>query len=297
MSEGAVGAGDPVGVLVPHERLEHGIGLLGQFPADIARDEVLARPVHPGGVFVEGDQERGVVVGAVVFVEERHPPVSEELLEHHVPHRHAEGRVGAGRDRNPLVGKLGGLRVIGRHDHDLLAAVAGLGHPVSVGRTCQGHVRTPQHQVAGIPPIAGFTHVGLVAVNLRRGGRQVGVPVVEGQHAAADEAVIPGTGCVGDHRHGRDRREAGDPVGTPAFDDVGVGGGHHLDGLVPVRPDETALAAGPFVGARFLLVLNDGGPRQHGVAVLGLGRPVHFQQDAANVGVAHPGRRVGVPRE
>ena len=109
--------------------------------------------------------------------------------------------------------------------------------------------------------------------------------------------MVPGTGCVGDHRHGRDRRETGDPVGTPAFDDVGVGGGHHLDGLVPVRPDETALAAGPFVGARFLLVLDDGGPRQHGITVLGLGLPVHLQQDAPDVGVAHPGRGVGVPGE
>jgi len=153
---------------------------------DIARNEVLARPVHPGSVFVEGDQERGVVVGAVVLVEERHPPFGEELLQHHMSQRHAEGRVGAGRDRHPLVGELGGFRVIGRHDHDLLAAVAGLDHPVGVGRTRQGHVRTPKHQVAGVPPVAGFTHVGLVAVDLRRGGRQVGVPVVEGQHAAAD---------------------------------------------------------------------------------------------------------------
>ena len=91
--EGAVGAGYPVGVLVPDERLEHGVGLLGQFPADIARDEVLARPVHPGVVFVEGDQERGVVVGAVVLVEERHPPFGEELLQHHMSQRHAEGCV------------------------------------------------------------------------------------------------------------------------------------------------------------------------------------------------------------
>ena len=152
--EGAVGTGYPVGVLVPDERLEHGVGLLGQFPADIARNEVLARPVHPGSVFVEGDQERGVVVGSVVLVEERHPPFGEELLQHHMSQRHAEGRVGAGRDRHPLVGELGGFRVIGRHDHDLLAAVAGLDHPVGVGRTRQGHVRTPKHQVAGVPPVA-----------------------------------------------------------------------------------------------------------------------------------------------
>ena len=184
--KGTVRAGDLTGVLVPDEGFEHGIGLLCQLTADIARNEVLARPVHPGSVFVEGDQERGVVVGAVVLVEERHPPFGEELLQHHMSQRHAEGRVGAGRDRHPLVGELGGFRVIGRHDHDLLAAVAGLDHPVGVGRTRQGHVRTPKHQVAGVPPVAGFTHVGLVAVDLRRGGRQVGVPVVEGQHAAAD---------------------------------------------------------------------------------------------------------------
>ena len=57
MSKGTVRAGDLTGVLVPDEGFEHGIGLLCQLTADIPRDEVLARPVQPGGVLVEGHQE------------------------------------------------------------------------------------------------------------------------------------------------------------------------------------------------------------------------------------------------
>ena len=57
VSKGTVRAGDLTGVLVPDEGFEHGIGLLCQLTADIPRDEVLARPVQPGGVLVEGHQE------------------------------------------------------------------------------------------------------------------------------------------------------------------------------------------------------------------------------------------------
>ena len=71
-----------------------------------------------------------------------------------------------------------------------------------------------------------------------------------------------------------------------------------LAGLVPGGADQAALAAGGLVGLGPQRVLDDVLPGQDGVAaVLGLGLAEHLEQDAADVGVADPGGRVGVPGE
>ena len=213
-------------------------------------------------------------------------------------HRHRQRCVGAGPGRQPLVGELHVVGVVGGDGDDLLAAVAGLGHPVRVGGAGDRQVGAPHDQVAGVPPVAGLGHVGLVAEYLRRGDGEVGVPVVEAQHRAADQVHEPGPGGVRDHRHRRDRREAGDPVGAVLLDRVDVGGRDDLGRLVPGGPDQAALAAGRLVRLGPQGVLDDVLPRPHGVAVvLGLGLAEHLEQHAADVGVAHPGRRVGVPGE
>ena len=213
-------------------------------------------------------------------------------------HRHRQRGVGARPGRQPLVGELHVVGVVRGDRDDLLAAVARLGHPVRVGRAGDREVGAPHDQVAGVPPVAGLGDVGLVAEDLRRGDRQVGVPVVEAQHRAADQVHEPGAGGVRDHRHRRDRREAGDPVGPVLLDRVHVGGRDDLGGLVPGGADQAALAAGGLVGLGALRVLDDVRPGLDRVAVvLGLGLAVHLQQHAADVGVADPGRRVGVPGE
>ncbi len=213
-------------------------------------------------------------------------------------HRHGERTVGARPGRQPLVGELHVVRVVGRHRDDLLAAVAGLGHPVRVGRPRDRKVRAPHDQVARVPPVAGLGYVGLVAEHLRRSDRQVGVPVVEAQHRAADQVHEPRPGRVRDHRHGGDRREARDPVGSPLLDRVHVRGRDDLGGLVPGRPHQPALAACGLVRLRSRRVVHDVRPRQHRIAaMLGLGLAVHLEQDAADVGIADPRGRVGVPGE
>ena len=58
-----------------------------------------------------------------------------------------------------------------------------------------------------------------------------------------------------------------------------------------------ALAPRRLVAAALVRVGGDLGPRRHRVAEAGLRLPVHLDQHAAGVRVAHPGGRVGVPGE
>ena len=242
---------------------------------------------------LEADQEGQVGEAGDVVGEVGHPALDVELLQDHVRHRHRQGAVGAGRRGQPVVGELGVVGVVGGDDDGLLTAVAGLGHEVRVGRTRHRDVGAPHHQVAGVPPVGRLGHVGLVAPDLRRGGRQVGVPVVEREADPADQREEAGAGGVGGHRHRRDRREAGDPVGPVALDRVHVGGGDQLAHLLPGRTDEAAFAALGGVG-------RVAGDRRPGVDRVVVARPrgaPELQQRPAHVGVLHPQRRVGVPGE
>ena len=221
-----------------------------------------------------------------------------ELLEDDVPHGHRHGAVGPGGHAQPLVGELGVVRVVGRDHHDLLPVVAGLGHEVGVGRAGQRQVRAPHDEVLGVVPVSRLGDVGLVPEDLRGGRGQVGVPVVEGQHGAADELVEAPAGAVGEHGHGRDDGEAGAAVRPPGADGVDVGGGDDLHGVVPAHAHHAAPAAGRLVGPRDLRVGGDLGPRGHGVAALALlGGPEGVEQPRAHVGVADAGGGVGVPGE
>ncbi len=285
-----------VGAGVEDDRLEVGVldVLVGR---EVGRGQELPRPVTAVGRLVEDHEvgQVGVLLGVVGEV--RRLPLDEELLEDHVPHRQGQGSVRAGDGGQPLVGELHVVCVVRRDHDDLLAAVARLGHPVRVGRAGHRDVGAPHDEVPGVPPVPGLRDVGLVAEDLRRGHRQVGVPVVEREHRPADHRREPSARGVRDHRHRRDRREAGDPVGAPLLDRVHVGGGDHLGHLLPRGADETALAAGRLVAAGALGVVHDVRPGGDRVTVLGLALAVHLQEDAADVGVADPRGRVGVPGE
>ena len=258
----------------------------------------LARGVLTVGGLLQTHEVGQVGVALDVLGEVRRLPVDEELLEHHVAHRHRERGVCPGSCRQPLVGELHVVGVVRRDRDHLLTAIPRLRHPVRIRRPRHRQVRAPHDQVAGVPPVARLGHVGLVPEHLRRGHREVGVPVVEAQHGATDEVDETSTGRVRDHRHRRDRGEARDPVGTVLLDRVDVGGRDDLRGLVPGRADQTALPARRLVGLGALRVLHDVLPRAHRVSVvLGLGLAEHLQQDSTHVGVPHACRGVGVPGE
>ena len=242
-------------------------------------------------------EERAVGVAQHVFEEHGLALADVEFLEDDVTHGLRQGAVRAGLDAQPVVRELRVVSEVRGHDDDLLAVVAGLGHEVGVGGTGQRQVRAPHDEVLRVEPVAGLGHVGLVAEDLRGGRREVRVPVVEGQHGAADELVEAGARTVGDHRHGGDHREAGDAVGTVLLDRVHVGGGDDLHRLFPGHADHAAAATLRLVGTRLLRVLNDLGPRVDRIAEALLGLAKHVEEDAAHVGVLDAGRRVLVPRE
>ena len=68
-------------------------------------------------------REVGVLAG--VLLEVRDLAVNVELLEDYVAHRHSEGAVGAGLDRQPVIGELGVVGVVRAHDDRLLAPCSG----------------------------------------------------------------------------------------------------------------------------------------------------------------------------
>ena len=151
--------------------------------------------------------------------------------------------------------------VVGRDDDDLLALVAGLGHEVGVGRARLGDVRAPEDHVGGVPPVGRLRHVGLIAPDLRRGRRQVGVPVVEARGRRRRSAR--GSGCrprrrpstspgsARSRRSGRARTRA--IVWTWAAAISSAASSQR-------RAHEAALAALGLVGARLVRVLDDRRP-------------------------------------
>ena len=212
-------------------------------------------------------------------------------------HGHRQRAVGAGRGGQPVVGELRVVGVVGRHHDDLLAAIARLGHEVRVRGAGDRQVGAPHQQVGGVPPVAGLRHVGLVAEHLRRGDRQVGVPVVERKDRAADQRQEAGAGGVRHLRHRRDRREADDPVRPVRLDRVHVSGRHQLRDLRPRRPHEPALAPRALVLRGAFRVTGDVRPRRHRVAETLPRLAPHPQQRRPHIRVPHPRRGVGVPGE
>ena len=209
-------------------------------------------------------------------------------------HRHGERRVGALLHRQPDVAELGGFRIV-RADHGALhAAIARLGIEMRVGRARLRNVRAPQDDEAGIVPVGAFGHVGLLAPGLRRGRRQVAIPVIERHADAADQRQVARARRIGDHRHGRDRREAEDAVGAIGLRRVGVGRRDDLGDFVPVRAHEAAMAALLGVAGALFRIFDDrfpGGDRRHGGARLA----PQLHEPRADQRIFHPVAGIEIP--
>ncbi len=297
VAHGAVRHRRAGGGVVPHHRLEGGVGDLCGGRQVRGGEELAGHQPMAVGVIHQRDEHAEVRVLLDVLVEVLDLLVDEVLLEDHVAHGHGQRGVGAGLRGQPLVGELHVVRVV-RADRDHLgAAVADLGHPVRVRGAGDGDVGAPHHQVGGIPPVAGLGHVGLVAEHLRGGDGEVGVPVVEAGHRAADEVREAGADGVGDHAHRRDGREGDAAVRAVELDGVDVGRGRDLNGLLPRDAHQAALAARLLVAAALDRIGGDLAEGLDGVPQALLRLAVHLDEHAAAVRVADPGGRVGVPRK
>ncbi len=209
-------------------------------------------------------------------------------------HRHSECRVGALLHRQPQVGELRGLRIVGRDDDALGAAIARLGVEMGIGRAGLRHVRAPQDEEAGVVPVGRFRHVGLFAPGHRRCRRQVAIPVVERHADAAEQRQITGPRGVAHHRHRGDRREADDTVGPIGLRGVGVGRGDDLVDLVPGGADEAAEATLLHIGGALLRALDDRGPGGDRLPRRPRLAP-QLQKPRAHQRVFHPVARIEVP--
>ena len=253
--DGAAGAVDRHGLPVGIVRFAQGVVEFGR-PQQALGHIVAVALLQP-------HQHRHVGVLPAVALEILGLPVEVKFAQDHVAHGHGQRCVGALLGMQPDVGEFRRLGIV-RADHRALGAlVARLGIEMGVRRAGLRHVRAPDQQESGIVPIGAFRHVGLLAPGLRRGRRQVAIPVVERHAHAAQQRQIPRPGGVGDHRHGRDRRKADHPVRTVGLGRVGVGGGDNLRHLVPMRADEAAMAAHAGVGGALGRVLDDRFPGRH----------------------------------
>ena len=190
--------------------------------------------------FSQRHQKRHVGIAAAIVFEIRAPARQVPFPEDHVTHRHRHRSIGALLRVEPDVGEFRGLAVVGRDRYRGRALVADFGHEMGVRRACLRHVRAPHHQEGRVVPVGAFRHVGLLAPGLRAGRRQIAIPVVEAHADAADQRQVARARCIGDHRHGRNRREADDAVRSVGLDRVDIGRRDDLVDLVPVGAHEAA---------------------------------------------------------
>ncbi len=295
----AVRDDDLAGGLVIGHRLPFGIVGLAERSGEIrGAQEALGHEPFPG--FHQPHQKWHIRILARVIAEIFGLTIDVEFLQDHVAHGHRQRGVGALLRRHPEIGELRGFGIV-RADHDALGAlVADLGIEMRVGRAGLRDVRAPQDEKAGIVPVGAFRHVGLLAPGLRRGRRQVAVPVVERHADAAEQRQIARAGRVADHRHRRDRREAEHAVRAVGLGGVGVGGGDDLVDLVPAGANETAEAALLHVGCALLRILDDrlpGRDRRHqhaaprATASRAASGPADISRGCRNRGTSYSSRR------
>ena len=292
-ADGAIRDDDLLGLAVDGDRLPVGVVGLAESALEVGRAQQLLGDVM-SVLLHQADQHRHVGVAAAVVLEILCLPVEVELAQHDVPQRHGQRSISALLGMQPHVGELRGLRIVRRHDDRLGALVADLGIEMSVRRPRLRNVGSPEHQEAGIVPVGRFRNIRLLAPGHRGSRRQIAVPVIERHADAAEQRQIARSRGVGDHRHGRDRREPDDPVRSPFAGGVGIGRGDDLVDLVPCRADESAMATNLDVVTTLRRIFLDRGPGTDGRLHHPFLAPLP-DQPSAHQGILHPVGRIHVP--
>src|SRR6056297_904895 len=234
-----------------------GIVLFTQSVHQITGAQETARHEAAVVLFVQHDEIRHVGVAANVVGEVLTGLVDVKLIEDHVAHGHAQSGIGALLGVHPLVGQLGDFGVIRGNGDSLGALVANFREEVGIRGTGLGYVGTPGNDVAGVVPVSGFRHVGLLTPGLWGGRGQVAVPVIEAHANATNHGQVTAAGSVGDHRHGGNRRKADDAVWAILLRRVNVGSGDQFIDFVPAGTHKAAHASTGLVLGGFLGVFHN----------------------------------------
>ncbi len=249
-------------------------------------------------LFFQHHQHGHVGIAAHVVVEVRAARLAAirevELLQDHVAHGHRHRRVGALLGLHPDVGQLGHLGIVRRDRHRLGTLVADFGEEMRIRRARLGHVGAPGNDVGRVVPVGRLRHIGLLAPDLRAGGWQVAVPVVEAHAHATDQAQVAAAGGIGNHGHGRNRGEADDAIRTVFLDRKDVGRSNHFIDFVPVRAHKPPQAAHGLVFLALRVGLGNRSPglhRAHGSAR----RPPQLEQAPPHQRILDPVGAVQVP--
>ena len=207
---------------------------------------------------------------------------------------HAERRISPLLGRKPEIREFRRFGIV-RADNDRLhALVSSLGVKVRVRGACLGNVRSPKDKEARIVPIGAFGDICLFAPCLGTCWRQVAIPVIERSGDTADELQVARAGSIGDHRHGRDRREAEYAVRSPFPDGMSVRSRDDFVGFLPTGANKTAEAAAGNIVSPLVRIFLDRLPGSNGRHRLSC-RPPGLQQPGTDQGVFHPVCGIEIP--
>ena len=162
---------------------------------------------------------------------------------------------------------------------------------------CTRHIQVCTHRYdeLRVVPVGTFTHVSLVAPNLRERVREVGIPVVETHVHTAEQLQESRSCCVRQVRHRRNRSKSKYAVRPPLLCRVQTRCGNDLEHFIPIGSTESTLTASSLVAGSFCLVLHNGSPGINRVGVLLLGLSPEVHERTTHVRVLDPDRAVNVP--
>ncbi|CCJ84870.1 hypothetical protein BN133_1247 [Cronobacter dublinensis 582] len=293
-TDGAVRRDHLAAAVIKRDGFPLRIILLAQVIDQVRRAQHAACGVEAVARF-QHHQHRHVGVAAHVVGEILARFVEVEFAQHHVAHRHRHGAVGALLRRQPQIAQLGDFGVVRGNGDRFGAFVAYFGKEVGVRGAGLRHVGAPGDDIAGVVPVGGFRHVGLLAPGHRRRRRQVAIPVVEAQAGAANQRQIARAGGVRHHRHRRDRREARDAVRAEGFGGPDVSRRDQFIHFLPGRTDKAAASARLLVAFCLFAVFHDGSPGVDRVAVLRFRFTPEFDQAFAHQRVFQAVGAVEIP--
>ncbi|MMZ60437.1 hypothetical protein D1872_225300 [compost metagenome] len=158
-------------------------------------------------------------------------------------HRHGQCTVCSDSGRKPNICKLFIFGIVRADSDHLCSVITGFHHKVSVRSSCLRKICPPNDEIFGVIPIPALRHICLLSPNLRRGGRQIGVPIIEAQNCTAYQGKKSASCSITHHRHRRNRTKTYDTVRAIGLDRIYRSSGNNLTRLTPICTHKSALSS------------------------------------------------------